>query len=203
MSCFLSMPPGSAALLANSCSLRCHLGSHPFCSKAAGCLGGFVACSRTWKDLLVNRGRAQVFSTALPVPVVAAAHAALRVAAAEPWRREHVWRLTRQLGAALGVPASSPIVPLVIGPEKATVDASMELLQRGFHVPAIRPPTVPAGTSRLRVSLSAAHTDADLQRLVDALRDCSLHFQQSTAEAAGAAARGAAAAAAALPLCRL
>ena len=66
----------------------------------------------------------------------------------EPWRRRHVWSLTQQLGDSLGVAATSPIVPLVIGPEEATVAASMQLLARGLHVPAIRPPTVPQGTSR-------------------------------------------------------
>ncbi|PSC69499.1 8-amino-7-oxononanoate synthase isoform A [Micractinium conductrix] len=147
-------------------------------SKAFGCLGGFVACSARWKDLLVNRGRSQVFSTALPVPTVAAALAALRVAAQEPWRREHVWRLAQRLGSELGVPVSSPIVPLIIGPEAAAVGASMALLQRGFHVPAIRPPTVPPGTSRLRVSLSAAHSEQDLLELLAALRGCGLSFQR-------------------------
>ena len=121
----------------------------------------------------------------------------------EPWRREHVWRLTRRLGSALGVPVSSPIVPLLIGPEQQTVDASMELLQRGFHVPAIRPPTVPPGTSRLRVSLSAAHTDEDLQQLIDALRGCGLSFQQGGGGAPAAQPARAAAAAAKAPLCRL
>lgn len=188
-----------------------------------------MACSRGWKDFLVNRGRSQVFSTALPVPVVAAALAALRVAAEvrlglgcssssvhlrchevlvpatligvlacpavccpqEPWRREHVWQLARRLGSELGVPVSSPIVPLVIGPEREAVDASMQLLRAGFHVPAIRPPTVPPGTSRLRVSLSAAHTEDDLQQLIDGLRECGVRFQQSTAKQ-GAAAAGAA-----------
>lgn len=118
---------------------------------------------------------------------MAAAHAALRVAAAEPWRRAHVWALARRLGQELGVPVTSPIVPLLIGPEQQTVDASMQLLQRGFHVPAIRPPTVPRGTSRLRVSLSAAHTDADLEDLLAAVRACGLRFQ-SSADAAAAAA---------------
>jgi len=83
----------------------------------------------------------------------------------------------QRLGQELGVPVTSPIVPLIIGPEQAAVDASMELLQRGFHVPAIRPPTVPRGTSRLRVSLSAAHSDADLQLLIEAMRSCGMRFQ--------------------------
>lgn len=157
------------------------------CSKAFGCLGGFVACSRQWKDFLVNAGRTQVFSTALPVPVAAAALAALRAAAAEPWRRQRVWRLAARLGGALGVPVTSPIVPLVIGPEQETVDISMRLLQQGFHVPAIRPPTVPAGTSRLRVSLSAAHSDADLEQLIAALRACGLQDRQLSCAAAEAA----------------
>lgn len=100
----------------------------------------------------------------------------LRLTPQEPWRRERVWQLARRLGRELGVPASSPIVPLIIGPERAAVDASMALLQRGLHVPAIRPPTVPRGTSRLRVSLSAAHSDGDLAELVAALRACGLRF---------------------------
>lgn len=179
---------GAAEMLGVASDVDLHVGT---LSKAFGCLGGFVACSRGWKDFLVNRGRSQVFSTALPVPVVAAALAALRVAAEEPWRREHVWQLARRLGSELGVPVSSPIVPLVIGPEREAVDASMQLLRAGFHVPAIRPPTVPPGTSRLRVSLSAAHTEDDLQQLIDGLRECGVRFQQSTAKQ-GAAAAGAA-----------
>ena len=197
---------------------RCPLAAR--CSKAFGCLGGFVACSRQWKDFLANRGRAQVYSTARPVPVVASALAALRVARQEPWRRRHVWALAERLGAALGIPATSPIVPLVIGPEAAAVGASMALLQRhGMHVPAIRPPTVPAGTSRLRISLSAAHSEGDVDQLVAALRTCGLRFQALLApapvpRAAAAAVAGEAegaeqalqagtAAAAALPLSRL
>lgn len=118
----------------------------------------------------------------------------------EPWRRERVWQLARRLGQELEVPVSSPIVPLIIGPEQAAVEASMALLQRGLHVPAIRPPTVPRGTSRLRVSLSAAHSEADLAELVAALRACGLRFRgvdsvlgavASTPLQAGAAAGGA------------
>eukprot|EP00887_Chlorella_sp_A99_P001839 scaffold19.g1839.t1 len=124
-------------------------------SKAFGCHGGFVACSRRWKDLLVNRGRGQVFSTALP----------------EPWRRRHLYQLAQQLGGPLGLPARSPILPLVLGSEAAAMDAATALLRSGFHVPAIRPPTVPAGTSRLRLSLSAGHRGEDVGALLAALAD--------------------------------
>ena len=128
-----------------------------------------MACSRAWKDFLVNRGRSQVYSTALPVPIVAAAQASLHVCETQPWRRQHLWALCDRLGAALGVQAQSPIVPLLLGSEQRALDAGSALLRRGFHVPAIRPPTVPRGTSRLRVSLSAAHSVEDVDALVDAL----------------------------------
>ncbi|KAG2483953.1 hypothetical protein HYH03_017199 [Edaphochlamys debaryana] len=139
-------------------------------SKAAGCLGGFAACTRGFKQLLLNRGRAYVYSTALPLPVVEAAGAALRVAAREPWRRRHVWSLVERLGRGLGVPALSPVVPLVLGPEGPTLELAARLLRAGLHVPPIRPPTVPQGTCRLRVSLSAAHSYADVDELVGLVR---------------------------------
>lgn len=141
-------------------------------SKAFGALGGFAACSAEMRALLVNRGRAGVFSTALPVPVVAAASAAMAAARREPWRRAHVWRLARRLGRRLGVPALSPVVPLVVGGERDAVELSARLLERhGVHCPAIRPPTVPAGTCRLRVTLSAAHSVADVDALADAVEE--------------------------------
>lgn len=145
-------------------------------SKAFGCLGGFAAVSARLRALLLNRGRNVVFSTAPPLPVVAGARAALRAAQREGWRRRHVWALVARLSAALGVPAHSPIVPLVVGPEAATMAAARRLLEAGFHVGAIRPPTVPAGTCRLRVSLSAAHTYADVDALAAAVRACRLEF---------------------------
>ncbi|KAF6252194.1 PLP-dependent transferase [Scenedesmus sp. NREL 46B-D3] len=140
-------------------------------SKAVGAQGGFVACSSQVRALLLNRGRSVIYSTALPVPVVAAARAALRVSRSEPWRRQQVWRLTRLVSQRLGVPAASPIIPLVVGDESASLQLSRQLLARGFHVPAIRPPTVPAGTCRLRVSLSAAHTQAHVEALLDVLQE--------------------------------
>lgn len=144
-------------------------------SKAFGAHGGFVACSARVRSLLANAGRPFAFSTALPAPAVAAALAALDVAAfgAAEGRalRARVWAHARRLGEALGVPVHSPIVPLVLGGEREALAASGLLLDRGLHVPAIRPPTVPRGTSRLRVSLSAAHSDEDVGRLIDALRE--------------------------------
>lgn len=117
-------------------------------SKAIGALGGFAACSHNVKRLLVSRARGQVYSTSLPLPTVAAAAAALRVAAEEPDRVASLWARIRQLEALTGVKCSSPIVSLVLGDETRALAASAALLAKGFHVPAIRPPTVPKVCSR-------------------------------------------------------
>jgi 8-amino-7-oxononanoate synthase len=137
-------------------------------SKTLGSLGGFVAGSRAFIDLLVNRARPFIFTTA-PTPAdTAAASAALDiVTSAEGGAlvtrlRDHVDTLRP------GHP--SPIIPIVIGGEDDAVAASSRLLERGLLVPAIRPPTVPAGTSRLRIALSATHTTEQVARLGAALR---------------------------------
>lgn len=150
-----------------------HLGT---LSKAFGALGGFVACSSQMRQLLLNKGRNIVFSTALPVPVVAAARAALQVSQRESWRRNYLWDLVNQVSKQLNVPAHSPIIPLVIGSEQDALALSARLLQLGFHVPAIRPPTVPAGTARLRLSLSAAHSKQDVTKVTSAIRACGATF---------------------------
>jgi 8-amino-7-oxononanoate synthase len=136
-------------------------------SKALGSLGGFVAGPRGYVDLLRNRARPFIFTTA-PTPAdVAAALAAVGVVRSPEGRalvarlRGHVDRLRP------GHP--TPIVPVVLGDEAAALDAAARLLDQGLLVPAIRPPTVPPGTSRLRVALSAAHTDEQVDRLVAAL----------------------------------
>ncbi|GLI60844.1 hypothetical protein VaNZ11_003055 [Volvox africanus] len=154
---------GAAEAMGVAHEVDLHIGT---LSKAFGALGGFVACSHSFKQLLLNRGRAFVYSTSLPVPVVEAAGAALRVSQRESWRRTHVWSLVHRLGTGLGVPALSPVVPLVVGPEGPTLELSSRLLREGLHVPAIRPPTVPPGTCRLRVSLSAAHSYDDVDELI-------------------------------------
>lgn len=136
-------------------------------SKTLGSLGGFVAASQAVVDLLVNRSRPFIFTTA-PTPAdTAAALAALRVVRSEEGEalverlRGHVARV------APGNP--SPIVPVVIGEERAALAAAAHLLELGLFVPAIRPPTVAPGTSRLRVALSSDHTAADVDRLLAGL----------------------------------
>jgi 8-amino-7-oxononanoate synthase len=136
-------------------------------SKALGSLGGFVAGPRSVVDLLVNAARPFIFSTASTPADCAAALAAIGVvraaegAALVARLRSHVERLRP------GHP--SPIVPVVLGDEDVAMKASHDLLEQGLLVPAIRPPTVAPGTSRLRVALSAAHTDAEIETLAAAL----------------------------------
>ena len=145
-------------------------------SKALGGLGGFVAGSEALIDHLWNHARTQVYSTALPPPVCAAATAALQILQAEPERRQRLWALSAQLRnglAANGVdvyPGSTgPIVPIVIGEPAAAVAAAKKLQSLGYLVGAIRPPTVPRGTARLRISVSAAHRESDIEGLIAAV----------------------------------
>lgn len=139
-------------------------------SKALGSYGGYLCASRQVCELLRSRARPLVFTTALPPASAAAALAALDLIEADEGlcRRplEHARRFARRLGLAEPV---SPIVPVVLGSERAALDASAQLERAGFLVTAIRPPTVPAGTARLRVTFSAAHETADIDRLAEAL----------------------------------
>jgi 8-amino-7-oxononanoate synthase len=149
--------------------LMCTLG------KAAGTFGAFVAGSETLVESLVQRGRTYMYTTALPPAVAAATRAALRVIREEPQRRERVLALARRFragAAALGLqllPSSTPIQPVLAGSEARATAWSQALFEAGFWVPAIRPPTVPAGSSRLRFTFSAAHSTVDVDALLDAL----------------------------------
>jgi 8-amino-7-oxononanoate synthase len=136
-------------------------------SKALGSLGGYVVARQGIIDLLVNQARPFIFTTAPTPGDTAAARAALDVV-----RSSEGDRLRRRLHdhvQAVRPGHLTPIIPLVVGDEQATLAASAELLARGLLVPAIRPPTVPVGTSRLRIALSALHSDADIARLRSAL----------------------------------
>jgi 8-amino-7-oxononanoate synthase len=136
-------------------------------SKYLGALGGFVAGPRPLVDLLVNRARSFIFTTASSPADAGAALAAVGVL-----RSAEGAALVTALRAnvdAIKPGHPSPILPIVVGDERAAVAASLALRQRGLLVPAIRPPTVAAGTSRLRVSLSATHTAGEIARLVEGL----------------------------------
>jgi len=136
-------------------------------SKTLGALGGFVAGPAAVIDLLVNRARTYIFTTA-PSP----ADSAAALAAIEILQSGEGAKLRDRLRSSVDrirLNHPSPIIPIVLGDEAAALRASQQLLERGLLVPAIRPPTVPVGSSRLRVALSAAHTDEQINALLDAL----------------------------------
>jgi len=145
--------------------------------KALGGFGAFVATSRAVAELLWNRARSLVFSTGLPPAVAASVRAAIEIVRATEGedRRRAVARNARALRdriPGLGGDSASPIAPLLVGDDRVVMELSSRLLERGVFVQGIRPPTVPVGTARLRVSVSAGHSDSDVVVLHDAMRQC-------------------------------
>jgi len=145
--------------------------------KAIGTFGAFVAGDADLIEFLIQRARTYTYTTALPPAVAEATRASLRVVRAEPWRRAHLVSLVArfragaaQLGLTLA-PSDTPIQPLIIGDAAAAVSAAATLRAAGILVPAIRPPTVPRGAARLRITVSAAHEAADVDRLLSALAE--------------------------------
>jgi len=140
-------------------------------SKAIGAYGGYVCASQPVINLIRNRARTLIYSTGLPPAVVGAAIAALDLIEREPERLRLPRVKAQMFTSAAGLPqAQSAIVPVVIGPAEAALTASRMLEAEGYLVVAIRPPTVPEGTARLRLSFSAAHPDAEIARLADIVR---------------------------------
>jgi 8-amino-7-oxononanoate synthase len=143
--------------------------------KAAGVYGAFVAADAALVELLVNRARTYIYTTAPPPLLAVALAASLAIVRSEDWRRERlacligVLRGAEELAGTL-LPSSTAIQPLVLGAASAATNAMQALAEQGFIVPAVRPPTVPKGSARLRISLSAAHEPAELERLLAALR---------------------------------
>ncbi|HEY4635036.1 MAG TPA: aminotransferase class I/II-fold pyridoxal phosphate-dependent enzyme, partial [Rhodospirillales bacterium] len=130
-----------------------------------------LCASRPVIDLIRTRSRTFIYSTGLPPASVAAAIAAIELIEREPDYAALPLVKACAFTRALGLPdAQSPIVPIVLGGETRTLNASRLLEEEGFLVIAIRPPTVPAGTARLRVTFTAAHDDADVRRLADVIR---------------------------------
>jgi len=145
--------------------------------KALGTFGAFVAARRTVIDVLINTARSFIYTTALPPPVVAAAAAALRIVMTEDERRLRLMANAAQLCAglrSLGLDVGitpSHIIPVFIGGAAETMHLSERLLAAGVFVQGIRPPTVPAGTARLRVTVMSTHSSEDVQGAVSSFRD--------------------------------
>jgi 8-amino-7-oxononanoate synthase len=145
-------------------------------SKAVGSLGGFAAAQEVVIDYLRNFARSFIYSTALSPPVAAAALKGIELIQRQPSLRRHLWENTDyfkkallRAGFNLGS-SQTPIIPLLIGDSEKALTASRFLKREGIWIPAIRPPTVPKGTARLRITLTATHTQEELEILLKALR---------------------------------
>lgn len=143
--------------------------------KAFGTAGAFVAGEEALVEMLVQRARHYIYTTAMPAALAVATLESLRIARAEEWRRERLRALIARFRSGAGqlglqlLPSGTPIQPLLVGGSAAALAASAALEEQGLLVPAIRPPTVPAGTSRLRITFSAVHEPGDVDRLLEAL----------------------------------
>ena len=148
-------------------------------SKALGSFGGFVACSGSVRDYLINKCRPFIFATALPPAVAGAALASLELIRPPSEARERLRSNMRRMHSRLvrhGFRCGqeqTPIFPVLLGSEDRAMEVSQKLLQRGFLVAAIRPPSVPPGTSRLRITVTASHSAAHIEGLVDCLAEIS------------------------------
>ncbi len=145
--------------------------------KAIGSFGAFVAGSEALIETLIQFARTYIYTTALPPAVAAATSASLDLVRRETWRREHLRSLTarfrrgaEQLGLAL-MPSDSAIQPLLVGDAGRALELSRQLADRGLWISAIRPPTVPAGSARLRITLTAAHSEAQVDTLLNVLAE--------------------------------
>ncbi len=140
-------------------------------SKALASQGGYVCAAEPVVRLLRNRAASQIYSTALPPASAAAALAALEIALAEPERGARALANARLFADAVGLePPQSQIVPVMLGDARAAMAAAERLAEEGFLAVAIRPPTVPEGTARLRLAFTAAHAEADVRRLANCVR---------------------------------
>jgi 8-amino-7-oxononanoate synthase len=155
--------------------------------KAFGTFGAFVAGSDVLIETLIQEARSYIYTTAMPPAVAAATRASLKLLAEEHWRRENLVQRIKQfragaesLGLAL-MPSPTPIQPVVLGDEARTLAVAAHLEQNGFLVGAIRPPTVPRGSARLRITFSADHTEQQVEDLLSALDDA-VHANRGGAE---------------------
>ena len=143
--------------------------------KALGTAGAFVAGSEALIETLIQKSRSYIFTTAMPAAIAAATRKSLELVEKENWRREKLQQLisrfrtgAKELGLQL-MDSSTAIQPVIIGPSEKTVEISEQLLRKNILISAIRPPTVPDGTSRLRITFSATHSEEHVVKLLDAL----------------------------------
>jgi 8-amino-7-oxononanoate synthase len=140
--------------------------------KALGSFGAFVCCDKLLRDHLLNTSRGFIFSTALPPPVLGAATEGIRIARAEPWRRQRALALADHLREALGQPSQpSAIVPVAVGADTEAVRLAETLQASGYDVRAVRPPTVPEGSARLRITTGAHLADGEIEGLLKTLQE--------------------------------
>ncbi|MCB5205963.1 8-amino-7-oxononanoate synthase [Methylovorus mays] len=152
--------------------------------KAAGVAGAFVAGEPVLIDYLLQQARTYIYTTASPAALAAALQEALKVIHDEPQRRAHLRHLISILNAHTPrrwqwMPSETAIQPLLVGGNDEVLRLSEYLLTHGLLVPAIRPPTVPKGTARLRISLSATHSEQDVHTLIDALREAEVVLESA------------------------
>jgi 8-amino-7-oxononanoate synthase len=146
-------------------------------SKAVGSLGGYVSGDEDLINFLRNKARLVMYTTALPPAVCAASIAGIKLIQKNPLLRTSLWNNVRYLKEKLEllhfnvIPSESPIFPILMGDAKKAVDVSKLLYKKGILIPAIRPPTVPAKSSRLRMTVMSTHTRKDLERLLEVLSD--------------------------------
>lgn len=145
-------------------------------SKAIGSIGGFIAGSKHLIDFLKNKARSFIYTTALPPAVCAASLAGLALLQDDTSLIDKLWKNINYLKSQLSkfannIAVESPVVPIIIGSAENALHLSTKLYQNGILIPAIRPPTVLAGTSRLRISLMADHSESDIDRLIALLKD--------------------------------
>ena len=144
-------------------------------SKAIGTIGGYVAGPQSLIEYLMNTGRSFIYTTAPPPSMATAAQAAINIVQTDPERRKRLWQNRDQLHQGLKTmglqltETQSPILPIILHASQLAVDISSKLFERGIYVPAIRPPTVPKGTSRLRMTISSEHTSAQISKALEAL----------------------------------
>lgn len=152
---------------------RIHIQMGTF-GKAFGVFGAYAAGDMGLIQYLINKSRSFIFSTSLPPAVCAAAMAAIDIVKSEPERRNRLWRNRERFvqglsscGISAG-PSETPIIPIIIGSSENALRAAEKILEQGIYAPAVRPPTVPEGSARIRITVTAAHSDGDIDRALEA-----------------------------------